>query len=161
MELSKKERLFLFNQYKILEKLYPEDPGLWKEPQAIILSGFAGDYDSLIDSMGNVSAEACSEVISILQMFRALHDSYERLEDKSGIEKKDVVFDGFDGNEEADHYIYANFVIVEQKKFTEFNQVKLNSHANRLPGYRQKLSRWKKYDPYNALSKEQIQAIVL
>ncbi len=160
MELSKKERLFLFNQYLILEKLYPEDPSLWKEQQTIVLQGFESDYDALTYSMIDISAEICNEVIDILQMFHSLHGSYECLEDKSGIEENDLMFDGFDGNEEPDHYIYVQFVIEEQKLFEEFSKVELNSHAHRLNGYRQKLSRWREYGRYDTLTKEQIQSII-
>ncbi|MDP4153279.1 MAG: YfbU family protein [Bacillota bacterium] len=160
MQLSEKERLFLYNQYKILERLYPKEPEIWKDPQEILLNGYEGEYDSLTDGMSDgISAEICDEVLSILSMFKSLYYSYQELNDKSGVEESDILFNGFDGNEEVGHYSYAKYLI-DCGPFSEFKNSSINSHRNTLRKYRKMLSKFQIYEPGKSLSKQEIQQVI-
>lgn len=44
-------------------------------------------------------------------MFRILNNSYNKLSNVTDIEKDDVLFSGFDGNEEPSHYIPTSIAI--------------------------------------------------
>lgn len=161
MDLSEKERLILYNQYRILEKLYPDEEKDCQLAQKILLEGYELEYDELITMMGDVSREVCKETIDILQMFRSLFFSYEKLEDKSGIDEYDVKFQGFDGNEEGEYYSYAEFFILDKKRYEEFNKCEINSHCNKLPQYREMLSVWRQFKRFTSdLTKEQILDII-
>lgn len=161
MDLSEKERLILYNQYRILEKLYPEEEKQFQLAQTILYEGYESDYDDLIEMMDSVPREICKETVDILQMFRGLYASYKNLKDKSGINKDDVKFQGFDGNEESNYYSYAKFFITEKGRFNEFEKCEMNSHSNKLPQYRDMLNVWKQFNRYSSdLSKEQILKII-
>ena len=47
MELTKKERLILYNQYEILKKLDPDGEENYKIDQEILINGFKANYDDL------------------------------------------------------------------------------------------------------------------
>lgn len=161
MELTEKERLILFNQYRILEKLYPEDEKDCQIAQKILAEGYTIEYDSLAEFMSDgIPREVCEEVIDILQMYRSLYTSYKELSDKTGINKGDVIFQGFDGNEETDHYVFACFYLEDLNRYSEFKGVDINSHSNRLYKYLPMLSEWRKYGRYDTLNMEQIIKII-
>lgn len=75
-------------------------------------------------------------------MFRILNNSYNKLSNVTDIEKDDVLFSGFDGNEEPSHYNYAKWLIEGRNLYKEFANCELNSHYNRLDYYREMLYRF-------------------
>lgn len=156
MTLTEKDRLFLLNQYLILEKLYPEDEKLWKENQAIVVEGYEGEYDGLIENFGFLQKSISNEVIDILQMYRCLQSSFLKLGDKTGINPDDVKFPGFDGNEETKQYMFADYFINTKGRFDEFKGMDINTHHNILEKYRRMLAVWRNFERYGWLTKEQI-----
>lgn len=161
MDLSEKDRLILYNQYRILEKLYPDEEKECQLAQEVLLNGYELEYDELIEMMRIVPKEVCNEVIDVLQMFRSLFFSYENLKDKSGINEYDVKFQGFDGNEEGKHYSYAKFFIKDKERYEELNDCEMNSHSNKLDQYREMLGVWRQFERYSShLTKEQILEII-
>jgi uncharacterized protein YfbU (UPF0304 family) len=157
MKLTEPEKLILYNQYLILEKLFPEDEKTYKNAQTILSSGFTSEYDSLIEGFSDdYPEEICQETLDILQMFRSLYNSYYVLEDKSSIKINQVKFQGFDGNEEGKHYNLAKFYLKDEELFEEFKDVQINSHSNKLAKYRAMLLSWGKYSRYDILTREQI-----
>ena len=86
--------------------------------------------------------EVASEVYDILDMFRILNNSCNKLSNVTDIEKDDVLFSGFDGNEEPSHYNYARWLIEGRNLYKEFANCELNSHYNRLDYYREMLYRF-------------------
>lgn len=163
MELTEKERLFLINQYEILKKLDPDEEEYYEKDQKILIQGLTKEYDSLVDGLHNETPiEVCNEVIDILQMYRSLYFSYLKLSDieKAEIDEDDVKFQGFDGNEEGSHHLYVEYIIEDDDRFTEFKDVELNSHWNKLSKYREMIVRWRKYHRYNLLTIEKIKDIL-
>jgi len=88
IKLSKKDRLFLINQYKILALLDKEgEEDYYQKCIKILDNGYEFHYhllDQFIDDP--MSKEESREILDILSMFRVLNDSYKQLKDKSGIE---------------------------------------------------------------------------
>ena len=84
------------------------------------------------------------EVVDVLDMWSFLEESYGRLskKDKDHVAKearhfgKRVIFPGFDGNNETEHLLIAEFLINKLDRFTQFKDRDLNSHAPRIQGYR-------------------------
>jgi len=111
MELSKIERLQLYNQYEILKALYPEQQDDYQESQEVLMHGYEYHYDELAQHIDdNTMSDAQGrETIDILTMFESMQRSYDNLQDKSGIEEYRVTFHGFDGNHETKQMAYARF----------------------------------------------------
>ena len=88
-----------------------------------------------------------SEVVNILDMWSFLESGYSRLSNEQKHEiaaelepfGKDVRFPGFDGNNESNHYSVARFLVDEMNRFQSFKGRELNSHSERLNGYRRML----------------------
>jgi uncharacterized protein YfbU (UPF0304 family) len=168
MELDIKDRLILYNQYEILKGLNPEESEEYKLMQSIVVNGFKSNYDELIEGFSNETPELISEfVFDVLQMYRVLNDSYCELlpEEKQQIDKKDITYAGFDGNEEGSYYTYANFVLEDLGRYEEIynhGKVELNSHRNMLNKYSRMIKTWEEEtaERYDNLSFKSIKKII-
>jgi uncharacterized protein len=145
MEMDKVQRLMLVNQYRILALLDPEQADYYNRAATVIESGYqitlTDPFRHLSDPM---SEDDCRLVYRILTMYTTLQQSYEALEDKAGLEPSDVVFRGFDGNNEGEYLGYARFLMEQEDKYGHLKLVgkSLNSHAPVLPGYRRMVAVW-------------------
>jgi uncharacterized protein YfbU (UPF0304 family) len=163
-KLSKKDRLFLINQYKILALLGEEgEADYYQKCIRILESGYEFHYytlDQFIDDP--MSAGESREVLDILSMFEVLGDSYERLQDKSGIEEWQIKFGGFDGNNETGEMGYVAFLVEQDDRFTHVvERGKYNSHCPCLARYRRMLEYFSRNFPDSQLlTKEQMLEVV-
>jgi hypothetical protein len=165
MDLSLTERVIIANQFKILEKLYPDEAEYYSNYRKALECGYKLHYADIVENFyDEMSEEDCREVIDILDMYRALTYSYNRLPDKAGIDERDIHFDGFDGNEETSQYLYAQYFIVDLDRFKELTYGQkhpdLNSHGHRLQKYRTMLEVWKSFNDRHNLNPDQIRAIL-
>jgi hypothetical protein len=165
MDLSLTERVIIANQFKILEKLYPEEAEYYSNHRRALECGYKLHYADIVENFyDEMSEEECREVIDILDMYRALTDSYNRLPDKAGINEREIRFAGFDGNEETSQYLYAQYFIVDLDRFQEltYGQIHpdLNSHWPKLDKYRAMLEVWKPIGDRHNLNSNQIRAIL-
>src|SRR5262245_16898442 len=151
MRLTRAERLVLANQYRILEKLYPEEASYFENSRSVVEQGYELEYawiaERVYDEAQCLSTEECREVYKILQMHEDLVRSYESLADKTGIDKADILFCGFDGNHEAKWLGYCEHVCEpkgDRPRFTELSRGDhFNSHMPMLDVYRRMLKVWK------------------
>jgi uncharacterized protein YfbU (UPF0304 family) len=157
MTLGRTERLLLYNQYTILQVVDPENRDHYSLLATIISEGYELEYERLWHSIDKpMPSERCRAVLDILQMYRAINDSYSRLSDKSEIDEARVRFQGFDGNNEAEELAYARFTVNRVGRYEEFKEAVNNSHAPLMHWYNDRLTRWKaSADPYN-LTREDI-----
>jgi uncharacterized protein YfbU (UPF0304 family) len=89
-----------------------------------------------------------SEVVNILDMWYFLEQGFGELskQDKDRVAAeadpfgKNVVFRGFDGNNETEHVGVARFLIDQLDRFTEFKGRGLNAHMPTLEAYRRMLA---------------------
>lgn len=140
MELTKVERLILANQYRILDALDPEaEHG---EELNILSHGFEGEYERLVGwILDPLPATACHRVLDILDMYAWLQSEAVRLGVVEAIPEQDLLFPGFDGNDEPQYMAFAEFLMEKQKRFTYVKVrrtdggVDLNSHFPMLPRY--------------------------
>lgn len=168
MELTKKERLILYNQYEILKKLDPDGEDSYDRDQEILINGYKINYPDLVCGFTDETPEDVSEfVIDVLQMYRILNNSYNELkdEDKEKIRMYDISFKGFDGNEEIDYYKYADFYMNKLDRFDELKELEhfeMNSHRNMLDNYMRMVSSWKevKSGRYSKLTLENMLYII-
>lgn len=158
LELDLKDRIFLANQFRILEKLDPGNEEPYCRAIKILENGYESEYDTIGELIDEpVREDVCEEVHSILGMYRSLSSSYEQLSDKSGIAADEVKFVGFDGNNESEYLSYAEFLASEGKY--EESPVD-NSHMQVLETYRRMLAEFDQVKQNYPLEKADIQRIL-
>ena len=153
------------NQFKILEKLYPEESEYYSKHRKALECGYKLHYQWVLENIyDEMSIEECQEVIDILNMYRSLTFSYKNLSDKSGIDEKDIQFPGFDGNNEINQYSYTNYFIMDLNRFKELKNgsefADFNSHCEMRNRYHRMLTEWNKYGDKQKLSREEISNIL-
>lgn len=171
MELTKKDRLMLYNQYEILKLLSSDDEHLvnqYEINQEILLNGYKSHYNDLIEwILDDTSEEVSRFVIDVLNMYRNLYMSYASLpiEDKKQLSIDDIKYKGFDGNNEVEYYSYARFLLETYDLYYEIynnGDYTSNSHHSIIPRYTNMLSRLHGLDVdiNTDLSLEQIKKII-
>ena len=152
MELSMKDRLILYNQYAILEKLCPEETYL-ANAKKIIECGYTLNYDWITLHLSlELPEERCGEVLDTLVMYRALNSTYRDLKDKEGIDEEKLKFRGF---LELDQFNYCKFIIEDCQQYEEFKG-DLRSQVPMLDLYREMLREWVKSSNKIKLTREDI-----
>jgi len=169
MDLDKKDRLILANQYRILEALYPDEAAEFARSRKALENGYKLQYHSLIEFISDeMSEEKCREVLDILDLHRAMLFSLRDKppSERGGLTEEDVRFLGFDGNNEPEQYSYANYYVNDLGRYQELAEgrsyVDLNSHHETLGRYRNMLRLWKDLPGQNKfkLSPDQIRTIL-
>jgi uncharacterized protein YfbU (UPF0304 family) len=169
------ERRILANQYRILAALHEDEREAYEAKAEALEWGYAAHFDDswFTQDEDVLSVEACHEVTDILSMYDDLLMSYERLEDKDGIEAHRVGFPGLDGNNESWQMGYAKYFCERFEGGNRFETIRAapgfayNSHARMLPLYRAML---REYEPvrrekrgsggWQPLSKADIQRVL-
>ena len=164
--LTKVERLILVNQCLILEKLYPRKASSYGYVREGLELGYSRAEDYALEQIRDchLTAETCAEIVDVLNMHRALYASSRQLRGASGIDRKDLKFQGFDGNEEASSLRFVAYVCSQPPKgrYREVcNPKKLGSHTTMWPRYRAMLREWRAMGSKGAyLSEAEIRRIV-
>jgi uncharacterized protein YfbU (UPF0304 family) len=148
LELTRKERLVLWNQYSILEALWPKDAAHYQKLKIILERGYKLHYQDLLPHIDedDFSEEGAREVIGILGMFEVIQDSLANVGNVEGIEDYMLRFAGFDGNNEVGQLSYLYFLVEKQERFkyVVVNLRDYNSHAPLLTTYRKMLGRYER-----------------
>lgn len=165
MELSEKDRLIITNQLKILEALYPDEAAEYARHRTAIEHGYELHYSWLVEHFYEpMSEKECREVLDVLDLYRALTFSIDRLGETSGVDEQAARFPGFDGNNEGKQFSYTQYFVVELGRFDELRRgaeyPDFNSHMEMLPKYRAMLDVWRGMDKSFELTAEQINAIL-
>lgn len=166
MEFSRKDRLILINQYKILAKLYPDDSEHYDELREILESGYEVFYSQIDEWISHDMPESEGVfVLDVLDLYRAIED-YKRIsKDEEIINLYGSYFMGFDGNNESQYMAFARFLVNKQGKFSEQQDYlrkndNMNSHSLMVPRYKAMLNKWGKFDKSWELTSEQIKEII-
>ena len=165
MNLSKKDRLIISNQFKILERLDPVEADYYANQRKAIEHGYELHYDWLAENMyDGLSREECQEVLEILSMYRSFDRSFHRLDDKEDLSEEAIRFDGFDGNNETNQYSYVRYFILDLGRFDELaynaEATSFNSNCPMLEIYRRRISVWNEYENKLHLQPMQIKSIL-
>ena len=129
--LTHVERLQLINQFRILEKLDPENAEVYASSRKIIANGYTIQYADVFSEVREETTTAeCSYVHNVLSMYSLLIDSFESLTDKEGLTEEDVRFQGFDAIHEGKHYYFAAH-LKQEGKWQKLLKGGLNSHSER------------------------------
>jgi len=152
------ERLILWNQYEILKSTDPGNANYHEQNQEIVAHGFEQFYPALNQTISEtpVSREITSEVMDILDMYRAIHNSCQT--QKYAPKNSSALFSGFDGNHE-EQYAIAYFLRRTQGKWIELAARPDDSHSSSVPHYRRMLSKWQVLGKKHFLTPEEIEDI--
>jgi uncharacterized protein len=159
------ERLTLANQYKILEKVDSENEKQYSTLRKILEGGITFCYDRVFEDISEeLGSEKSYFVVNVVNMFLALQYSFEQLEDNKGLEEADLLFRGFDKQDDDEW----RFLECWRETWKHgFKLIKLDtdrSHGLPAERYAKMLKRWNvitgKYKDGYKLTKEHIKAII-
>jgi uncharacterized protein YfbU (UPF0304 family) len=167
MELSKKDRVILINQYHILSLLDPENSSNYEEIIEILQRGYTIFYSKVDEWVSDdMSVDDGHFVHQILNIYRQIEGYKQKHpDDKEVNEHLFSVFSGFDGNEESRFYSFTRFVIERQDRFAEqkpyWQQTDgLNSHMPMKDKYEKMIAKWEATGGGYDFDRERILAIL-
>jgi uncharacterized protein YfbU (UPF0304 family) len=107
------------NQYKILEKLYPENEKQYAKHREILERGVEGFYEEVFeDIQPEIGPEARHFVEEVLYMFLQLQRSFKKLKDKGDLESRAVLFFGFDVRD-RNEWLFMEFLKTAAHRWRE------------------------------------------
>lgn len=110
--LTTVDRLKLANQYKILEKLDPENAEAYAELRRILEEGISIFYENVFEYISpEIGLQTCNFVKDVVEMFLDLQRSFKKLHDRSGLDDRDILFYGF-------------YIVEEERRFFDFLKMK-------------------------------------
>lgn len=159
MKLSVTERLMLSNQYRILERLYPDEAESYARFQRILESGYEIHYNDLAPwgTEPPISRVEAKEALDILSMYQDMQHCFDNLADKSGIDADDIVFPGFDGNNDINKLSYTRYAVEECGRFSGLRYRDLDAHAPVTEPHERMLE---EYHKHIGMTKDTILAIL-
>lgn len=165
MKLTKKERVLLANQYRILAALDSDSSSHYKELIEIVENGYEVFYSMIDEWFGEEMPESQGRfVLEILDLYRAIEVVKRRTKDSQLLAHNFSIFPGFDGNNETSEMAFCRFLIVRQGKFEEQKQYlsqndNLNSHMPMVEKYRAMLTAAEDVDIWSMTAKEALQIL--
>lgn len=120
-----------------------------------------------------ISQKTKEEVEDILEMYTELFLAWDKNDDiRKEIERKDIIFRGFDGNYDGDHYFCAVDFVTKNGRFPiidktvkEIDDAKLNSngYGPNLIKYKIMVKKWKEiknHDDFASLKVSDVEEII-
>lgn len=145
MKLSKKDRVILINQYKLLAALNKDEEAHYRELIGILENGYEIFYSMVDEWVSDEMPRAEGKfVLDILDLYRAIEDVKRSSKSNELTNHSYAFFRGFDGNNETEHMGFCRFLIDKQGKFQEQQQYflkndHLNSHVPMIGKYKRML----------------------
>jgi uncharacterized protein YfbU (UPF0304 family) len=160
IKLTDTERLILANQYEILSELRKDED--YARMAKTLRNGHEWLYSQYFDYLSpNLPEHEVEHVLAILGIYGDLRDSYNKLSDKSGIEKHQVEFPGFDGNNEPELLSFARALRAHDRFAETLGEEAKNSHMPTTDVYQRMIARWRELgEPRYPYDKETILEIV-
>ena len=161
LALTLAERLFLANQYRILEALYPNDAVRFALNRLVIEGGFTSQYGSLLaDLKPDLPLDDCRLVADVLDLYRVLQGSVRQLRDRDGVNAQDIELPGFDGETEGPMQDLAQHLIKSSDRPSTFQHAYADSRTPMAARYRRMIAVWAGLERRASLTKQEIQAIL-
>lgn len=168
INLTIKERLTLYNQYTILQKLAQIQGDEYEAEfyglrAKIVSEGYLYDYYMLNECISDdFSLEDAKLVWDTLDMYSAIYYSYSAL-DNPKLTKEQIHFEGFDGNYETRSMVYCRFIINDLDRYSEFKEKgynEYNSHCQRCDKYKAMIKKWNNMGKSYELNEKQIEELI-
>ena len=101
----------------------------------------AWEYD-WFESEAHPKDQIVSETKNILEMFQHIHRSAPAEVTSAGLSARDIVFEGFDGNND-EHYHIAGVMVDDLGRYSDVKGARNNSHSiGTLPRYLRTLTKY-------------------
>lgn len=155
MKFTDTERVILANQYEILGKL--DDEQAYLNLAENLRDGHEWIYNQKISVSPIFTEEQSDLVVSILDLYDVIQDSFDALSDKGSLTADRVKFPGFDGNNEGEYMRFFS-ALVENGQFAHVKANK-NSHMQKVSIYKNMLDKWESLGKGYKLSLDDIEAI--
>jgi uncharacterized protein YfbU (UPF0304 family) len=146
MQLSKKDRVLLINQYRILAALDKDNSDHYEELIGILENGYEIFY-SMLDQWisDDMPTEEGKFVLDTLDLYRAIENTKRSTKNSELMSHPYALFRGFDGNNETEYMGFCRFLIEKQGKFQEQQQYLIendnfNSHSPMIDKYKRMLA---------------------
>ena len=157
--LSETERLILSNQYEILAHLTKQQS--YSRLAANLRDGHRWIYEQPLQLSKDLPHQAADHVLTILEIYSALHSSYRVLTDKAGIDEHQLNFPGFDGNNESELLHFAQALSENGNYSDTIGKTALNSHQPTTAAYTRMIKEWRNLgEPDYPYSSDQITRIL-
>ncbi len=163
MEMTNTQRLILSNQYTLMSQLDPANAAKYKRLQTIVERGYELQMCELNKEFGSLSDKQCREVIDTMEMYHAMQESYNLLEER---ERKDVDarrlnFLGYDIASEAQLVNYVRFLVSTEGLYPQFDQGDhhFNSQTQMQQKYHRMLVSWRSCPRQYHLSASELRQI--
>jgi len=174
IDLTQKDRLFLFNQMMILQELADIKDHLGIKQN----NWYGNDYHKHFESLTHgypiqledffnfisheMSTDDCDFVHDVLKMYREMIFSLKNLPVADQALIPSFKFAGFDGHSESKYLLYAKFLINDMKQYQEVNNKEFDSPCPMIEDYKRQLAVWENIEQDNKsqMSKEQLLSII-
>lgn len=148
--LTNVERLTLAKQHAILEKLSSKDEDKRHHNfiYEVLMRGYTDFYNEIFHELKHENSFL--RVFDIFDMYRDMTFAYRNSEFES-INEEDIVFQGFDGNEEGEYYQFVTFFLEKTNQYSEIKETNdrilstLNSHTPMLNKYLRQTEIWQQH----------------
>lgn len=168
LKLTKLERIFLANQLKILEALYPDEATHLSVQREGLERGYellyGLDLEYIYDGDDMMTSDESREVWDTMDMFDAVDRSMPTGSDTAGYSLTKFV--GYDGNNETKFMSFARFTVERLKRFEYVPMLKpgyWNSHMPMRDVYRRMVEVWKEIPAPDrfSMSADQLNQVLL
>jgi uncharacterized protein YfbU (UPF0304 family) len=164
--LTKKDRLILINQYRILAWLSRGEESHYLELIDILERGYEVFYSMVDEWISEDMPESEGRfVLEVLSLYRAIEDVKRSSRDPRLLNHHLSIFPGFDGNNESEYLGFCRFLLEKQGKFQEQQQYLavndgMNSHRPMIDTYHRMLQAAGDISNVRRLSPEEVIAIL-
>jgi uncharacterized protein YfbU (UPF0304 family) len=167
MQLSKKERALLLNQYQILKRLDPDNAAHWDELIEVLQRGYTIFY-SMIDERldDDMPGEEGRFVLAVLDLYQMVEEYKADNPGDTEISSHPWgYFHGFDGATEGQYMALARFLVGTQGKYPEQAAYKdrtdnFDGHVPALDRYKAMVAKWRDMGRQSERSRDRILEIL-
>ncbi|MEW5069665.1 YfbU family protein [Bacillus subtilis] len=153
LHFTKEQRAILINQLEIKQLLDESRKDLYEKYIEILDRGYSRYYSDIFGELDEELDDTVHKrVVGVLTMYETLYNDRLHLpeEEKKQIDEKDVLFKGFDGNNESSHHSYVNFLVRKMEMFSTIGELietgkikSTNSHRSMVGYYDELLQRYR------------------
>lgn len=154
------ERLILANQYQIIGALKNDQSAMNLADS--LRDGYEYMYRELLEGLlPEMDKETTDFVLDALSLYQAMKDSWVTLGEPHQVNRVDVEWQGFDGNNEARLFGFTRALAADNRFPEQLGEQGKNSHLAVASIYKRMLTKWGEQGrPRHPMTLEQIQAVL-
>lgn len=146
MEMTHAQRLILSNQYLLMSQLDTNNAEHYERLKTIIERGYDLQIRELTKEFGCLPETQCHEIITTMDMFHAIQESYNLLtpDAQNDVDERRLRFLGYDAETETQSMNYVRFLVYTEQRYPQFlpNEHQFNSQVPMTNKYQRMLAIW-------------------